>query len=131
MATRRKRASPGKAAHVTEIDRVQRIVGDLGGIDARTLDLVRPVVIECAWVEQRLADARRLINSSPIVVSYDNGGGQEGIRRNPAYDGYNALAKTYVSYLRQIQAMTGAEVSRDEDAASPLAKLRKESPLSK
>lgn len=131
MANGRKRAGTGQTGHVTEIDRVQRMLGDLGGIDARTLDMVRPVVIECAWVEQRLADARRLINSSPIVISYDNGGGQEGIRRNPAYDGYNALAKTYVAYLRQIQAMTETEVSGDEDAASPLSKLRKESPLSK
>jgi hypothetical protein len=104
---------------------------DLGGLDEATIDLVRPLVIEAAWTEQRLADARRLIGTSDIVVPYDNGGGQEGVRRNPAYDGYNALAKTYVAYLKQLETMTGAQVSGDDEATSPLARQRRDSPLAR
>lgn len=123
-----RRAGP---ARVTEIDRAQRILRDLGGLDESTVDLVRPLVIEAAWTEQRLADARRLIGASDIVVPYDNGGGQEGVRRNPAYDGYSALAKTYVAFLRQLESMTGAQVSGDDDATSPLARQRRDSPLAR
>lgn len=123
-----KRGSPER---LTEIDRAQRMLRDLGGLDASTVDLVRPLVIEAAWTEQRLADARRLIGASDIVVPYDNGGGQEGMRRNPAYDGYNALAKTYVAYLKQLESMTGEDVSGDGDATSPLAMQRRESPLAR
>jgi hypothetical protein len=123
-----KRGSPDR---LTEIDRAQRMLRDLGGLDAATVDLVRPLVIEAAWTEQRLADARRLIGTSDIVVPYDNGGGQEGVRRNPAYDGYSALAKTYVAYLKQIETMTGAQVSGDDEATSPLARQRRDSPLAR
>lgn len=123
-----KRGSPDR---LTEIDRAQRMLRDLGGLDTATVDLVRPLVIEAAWTEQRLADARRLIGASDIVVPYDNGGGQEGVRRNPAYDGYSALAKTYVAYLKQIETMTGAQVSGDDEATSPLAKQRRNSPLAR
>lgn len=123
-----KRGSPER---VNEIDRAQRMLRDLGGLDEATIDLVRPLVIEAAWTEQRLADARRLIGTSDIVVPYDNGGGQEGVRRNPAYDGYNALAKTYVAYLKQIETMTGAQVSGDDEATSPLARQRRDSPLAR
>lgn len=123
-----KRGSPDR---LTEIDRAQRMLRDLGGLDAATFDLVRPLVIEAAWTEQRLADARRLIGTSDIVVPYDNGGGQEGVRRNPAYDGYSALAKTYVAYLKQLETMTGAQVSGDDEATSPLARQRRDSPLAR
>lgn len=123
-----KRGSPER---LTEIDRAQRMLRDLGGLDAATVDLVRPLVIEAAWTEQRLADARRLIGASDIVVPYDNGGGQEGVRRNPAYDGYSALAKTYVAYLKQIETMTGEQVSGDDEATSPLARQRRDSPLAR
>ena len=123
-----KRGSPER---VNEIDRAQRMLRDLGGLDEATIDLVRPLVIEAAWTEQRLADARRLIGTSDSVVPYDNGGGQEGVRRNPAYDGYNALAKTYVAYLKQLETMTGAQVSGDDEATSPLARQRRDSPLAR
>ena len=116
---------------LTDADRAQRMLHDLGGLSPDVVDLVRPLVIEAVWTEQRLADARRFIGTTEIVVPYDNGGGQMGVRRNPAYDGYNALAKTYVAYLKQIQAMCGVQVSRDEDATSPLARQRRESPLAR
>lgn len=123
--------SKGPAPRLTETARAKRMLRDLGGLSPEIVDLVRPLVIEAAWTEQRLADARRFIGTTEIVVPYDNGGGQMGVRRNPAYDGYNALAKTYVAYLKQIQAMCGVQVSRDEDATSPLARQRRESPLAR
>ncbi|WP_156407852.1 hypothetical protein [Olsenella uli] len=37
----------------------------------------------------------------------------------------------YVSYLKQIQAMCGVQVTRDEGATSALARQRRESPLAR
>lgn len=51
---------------------------------------------EVCWMAERLMEARVLIKNAPIVMPYDNGGGQKGIRRNPAYEAYESLFKSFV-----------------------------------
>ena len=60
------------------------------------------------WMEVKLADARAAIGKSSVAIPYDNGGGQRGIRRNPAYDGYNSLMSGYVKAVRQLCDIIGA-----------------------
>jgi hypothetical protein len=50
----------------------------------------------------KLDDSRQLIKNSNIVVPYDNGGGQKGIRENPAFKGYEALWKAYMQGMNRI-----------------------------
>lgn len=59
------------------------------------------------WMEAKLADARRVIGKSSVAIPYDNGGGQRGVRRNPAYDGYNSLMSSYAKAVRQLTDMLG------------------------
>ena len=70
---------------------------------ARAVELAENVL----WMEAKLADARRVIGKSSVAIPYDNGGGQRGVRRNPAYDGYNALMASYTKAVRQLADMLG------------------------
>lgn len=84
-----------------------------------TRDRVVELAENVLWMERKLADARRLIGATSVAIKYDNGGGQSGIRRNPAYDGYNALMSGYSKAVRQLTDMlggTGQEDMGDLDA---------------
>lgn len=61
------------------------------------------------WMETKLAEAREAIGRSQVAIPYDNGGGQKGIRKNPAFDGYNSLMSSYTKALKQLCEMLGAQ----------------------
>ena len=70
---------------------------------------LRPQVIELAenviFMRRKLAAARKGLAEQDIVVPYDNGGGQVGIRRNPAFDAYEALLRSYQSALADLRSL--------------------------
>lgn len=68
------------------------------------------------WMEVKLAEARAMIGDSSLVVGYDNGGGQKGIRRNPAFDAYNSLLGSYTKALKQLCVMVGVQEEDDGDS---------------
>ena len=70
---------------------------------ARAVELAENVL----WMEAKLANAREVIGRSSVAIPYDNGGGQKGIRKNPAFDGYNALMSSYSKALKQLCDMLG------------------------
>ena len=49
----------------------------------------------------KLDESRQLIRDEGITVPYDNGGGQKGIRENPAFKAYVSLWKAYMSGLEK------------------------------
>ena len=51
------------------------------------------------------------IAEEPIVIPYDNGGVQKGIRQNPYFQGYEALWKAYMAGMGQI--MSAADTKKD------------------
>lgn len=79
-------------------------------------DRARELAENVLWMEQKLKDARRVIGKSSVAIPYDNGGGQKGIRKNPAFDGYNSLMSSYTKALKQLCEMLGTEVEDDGDA---------------
>lgn len=68
------------------------------------------------WMEGKLAEARAEIGGAGLTVDYDNGGGQTGIRRNPAFDAYNALLSSYTKALKQLCVMVGVQEEDDGDS---------------
>lgn len=72
---------------------------------------LRPHAIELAenllFMERKLSETREGLKNAAVVISYDNGGGQSGIRRNPAFDGYNALLRSFTSALSALTAIVG------------------------
>ncbi len=81
---------------------------------------------EVLWQADKLKAARRQIGSKGVAVKYDNGGGQKGERRNPAFDGYNALFKSYVLGLNKLESMIAESGAAQPGKASALQSLRLE-----
>lgn len=106
------------------------------GIPEEQVKLLGPTIDHIVWLEEKMDQGRTLIASSAIVVPYDNGGGQQGIRRNPAYEAihrmtssYNATMKTLEDVIRMYAEAdtdaTGKPSAASQAAAAAIARLRK------
>ena len=93
-----------------------RIVGLLTdvGVSEKRMKLMEPVILNTAWMKAKLDDSREAIKYSNIVISYDNGGGQKGIRENPLFKGYEALWKSYMLGMSKIMDCMPPEVVKVE-----------------
>ena len=90
-----------KARADAEHDRITAILNG-AGISERRMQTLAPIIENVSWMRAKLDDSRQLIKHSNIVVPYDNGGGQKGIRENPAFKGYEALWKAYMQGMNRI-----------------------------
>ena len=90
-----------KARANEEKKRIIAILKD-AGISKRRMDMLKPVIENVSWMRAKLDDSRDLIKNSNIVMPYDNGGGQRGIRENPAFKGYESLWKAYMQGMNRI-----------------------------
>lgn len=54
------------------------------------------------FMANKLAESRKILKNEPLVIEYDNGGGQTGIRENPHYTAYEHLLTSYNKALRQL-----------------------------
>lgn len=79
-------------------------------IDLNKYPMVGKLEEEICWMAERLREAREFIGDAPIIIEYDNGGGQKGTRKNPAYEAYEALMKTFIRSTRQLY-----EILADKD----------------
>ena len=75
------------------------------------------------FMEERLKDSREHMKDQPIVMAYDNGGGQKGIRKNPMFDAYNSLMRTYNNSLAQLIEILGEDASADLPKQGKLVKF--------
>lgn len=80
------------------------------GISEKRQKLLEPIILNTAWMKAKLDDAREAIKNSNIVISYDNGGGQKGIRENPLFKGYESLWRSYMSGMAKILESLPPEV---------------------
>lgn len=91
-----------------EKKRILAILTD-ADISKRRIEMLTPVIENVAWICAKLEDARELIKSSNVAIPYDNGGGQKGIRENPAFKGYESLWKAYMQGMNRILDTLPAE----------------------
>ena len=105
-----------KARADAEHDRITRILND-AGISERRMQTLAPIIENVSWMRAKLDDSRSLIKNSNIVVPYDNGGGQKGIRENPAFKGYEALWKAYMQGMNRILDTLPPEVAQEATEA--------------
>lgn len=57
----------------------------------------------------RLIEEGKRIPDEPLVIEYDNGGGQSGIRENPFYPAYEKLLTSYSKTLSAVKSMAGSD----------------------
>lgn len=116
-----------------EIERLTQILEECN-ISKRRMDALKPVVENTAWMKVKLDDSRAAIKNAQIVITYNNGGGQKGIRENPLFRGYEALWKSYMAGMNRILeclpeevVQAQVEVVEKQTALDLIRKKRRES----
>ena len=84
-----------------EVERLRELLFSCQ-VNSKRIALLAPVIENTAWMKAKLDDARAAVKDSNVVVKYNNGGGQEGLRENPLYKGYEALWKSYMAGMGRI-----------------------------
>ncbi len=72
------------------------------GVPCPKIDALEAVIDNAAFMRVKLEDCQAAIKSSNVVIPYDNGGGQKGLRENPLFKGYEALFKSYILAMDKI-----------------------------
>lgn len=96
-----------------EFDRINDMLSDFG-VNPKKIKMIKPIIENTAWMKVKLDDARVAVKNSQIVISYDNGGGQKGIRENPLFKGYESLWKSYMSGMNVIVGLLPQDLARAE-----------------
>lgn len=84
-----------------ESERIKALLNDCG-VTESYINMLLPVIENTSWMKVKLDEAREKIKTSSVVIPYDNGGGQTGLRENPLFKGYESLFKSYMGGLKQI-----------------------------
>ena len=106
-----------------ENNRILDLLNESGMKEVR-IEALRPVIENVAWMKVKLDDTREKIKTSSVVVPYDNGGGQTGIRENPLYKGYESLWKSYMTGMSKIlEAFPAEQVKKEIEAQNPATVL--------
>ena len=84
-----------------EIKRITDILNEYN-VSAKKINILEPIIHNTAWMKIKLDDAREAVKTSNVVIPYDNGGGQKGLRENPIFKGYESLWKSYMAGMGKI-----------------------------
>lgn len=80
---------------------------------------------QAEFQRKTLEESRKRLANEPLVIEYDNGGGQSGIRENPEWLAYEKLLKSYQATLRAIAAQAGRKAKEKQTGiGSPLMNFR-------
>ena len=99
-----------------EVERLTTLLEEYGISDKR-IKALSTIIENTAWMKVKLDDAREAVKTSNVVIPYDNGGGQKGLRENPLFKGYESLWKSYMSGICKILECLPAEQAQVEVAA--------------
>ena len=86
------------------------------GMNEEKIKSIDPGILNVSWMKAKLDDARTAIGEDGITVAYDNGGGQTGVRENPAFRAYEALWKTYLSGLDVLLKLLPEQAEQEQVA---------------
>lgn len=106
---------------IEEIERLKNLLCEFG-VKEKKIKILYPVIENTAWMKVKLDEAREVVQESSVVISYDNGGGQKGIRENPIFKGYEALWKSYMSGMNVILNALPQDIATDEKEKATEAK---------
>ena len=71
-------------------------------VSSKRIKALESIIENTAWMKIKLDDAREAVKTSNVVIPYDNGGGQTGLRENPLFKGYESLWKSYMAGMSRI-----------------------------
>ena len=100
--TTKKKTKPtpksAKKPTVKAPSKAEQLVAGVHVLHDEALELAEAVL----FMAEKLEESRKAMKDEPIVIPYDNGGGQTGIRENPHYTAFEHLVTAYNKSLRQL-----------------------------
>ena len=91
-------------------------------VDSRIRPQVTVLAEQVIFMSKKLKESKTGLRDQAIVIPYDNGGGQTGIRENPAFTAYEKLLATYTKSLTALRDVIGDDAPKE---MSELDNLRK------
>ena len=76
-------------------------------VDARIRPQAEILARQVFSMAEKLEEARKQMKYEQIVIEYDNGGGQTGVRENPYYAAYEKLLASYTKSLTTLRDILG------------------------
>ena len=98
-----------------EIERLTTLLEEYGISDKR-IKALSTIIENTAWMKNKLDNTREAIKSSSVVIPYDNGGGQKGLRENPLFKGYESLWRSYMAGMSKILESLPPEIIEQAEA---------------
>jgi len=99
--------------------KAEEICAGVHTLHDEALELAESVV----FMAEKLRESRKTLKKESLVIEYDNGGGQKGIRENPHFTAYEHLQTAYSKALRQLTEIVekGAPSKRAFDIMKELS----------
>lgn len=112
MTTKKQPYTKGmNAAAQKELD---RLIDVTSSIDVSRAAVLYPMLQNLAWMKCKLDDTRELLDKTAVLMKYENGGGQSGVRKNPGYEAYNAMFRQFSVATCKVCAMIPDEGGKSE-----------------
>lgn len=99
-------------------NKAAELVAGVTNLHEQALELAESVL----FIASKLEESRKAMEHEPLVVPYDNGGGQTGIRENPHFAAYEKLLNTYTRSLDQLSKIV-ASGKQTEKSIGVMAEL--------
>ena len=90
------------------------------GVDSRIRPQATVLAEQVIFMSKKLKESKAGLKDQAIVIPYDNGGGQTGIRENPAFTAYEKLLATYTKSLTALRDVIGNDAPRELSALDDL-----------
>ena len=89
-------------------------------VDSRIRPQATVLAEQVIFMSKKLKESKADLKDQAIVIPYDNGGGQTGIRENPAFTAYEKLLATYTKSLTALRDVIGNDAPRELSALDDL-----------
>lgn len=92
----------------------EEICKSVQGFHSEVVELAESVI----FMQEKLEETREMIKDEPLVIEYDNGGGQSGIRENPSFVSYEKLFASYSKGLKTLMEIIEANGGDSKQVSS-------------
>lgn len=83
------------------------------GVDERIRPQVTVLAEQVIFMAKKLKETKAGLRDQALTIEYDNGGGQTGIRENPAFTAYEKLLATYTKSLATLRDVIGDNAPKE------------------
>ena len=98
------------------------------GVAERTIKLLQPAIQNTATLKAKLDDIQEEIQDADLLIEYDHGGGQSGLKENPIFRMYESMWKSYTAGMKMILGYVPEEsaksASKDDESKNVLLMVR-------